>query len=209
MFLGVWYTGLLGLPFWVPLWYPKRVLYMYPKAREKLPRSPKFAMCDPAWLRMELTARELRVLLALSLYADWSKTGHGRCYPRRDTLALATDLEISHVSESVRTLSRVHHLLTVVRLGRKNIYYVRAIGETAPMPPSDAVPFFRHLAHHGVRFRLVDGQLVYSRTTKYRLEELPPLSAAIASDYIRGLTALRLADAVEVNRETKEEAVAM
>ncbi len=183
--------------------------YMHPKAKtpRKQPGSPRFAMCDPAWLRMELTARELRILLALSLYADWTKTGDGRCYPRRDTLALTTDLEISHVSESVRTLSSTHHLITVVRLGRKNIYYVRAIGETAPMPPSDPVPFFRYLAHRGVRLNLIEGHIVYDPETRLKLDQLSPLHVAIVSDYVRGLTALRLAEAVNANREAKEEYV--
>lgn len=158
---------------------------------------------------MDLTVRELRVLLALSLYADWSQTGHGRCYPRRDTLAITTDMEISHVSESVRTLATAHHLISVVRLGRKNIYYVRAIGQTEAMPPSDPLPFFRYLATRGMRFNLIDGQLVYDLETRIKLDKLSPLHAAIVSDYVRGLTSLRLADAVDANRSTKEEYVAI
>ena len=161
-------------------------------------------MCDPAWLTMDLTARELRVLLALSLYADWTQTGHGRCYPKRDTLALTTGLEISHVSESVRSLSATHHLITVVRFGRKNVYYVRAIGATELMPPSDPQPFFEHLAHRGVRLNVVDGHVVYDPDTRLKLDQLPPLYKAIVSDYARGLTALRLADAIHANRNAKE-----
>lgn len=161
-------------------------------------------MCDPAWLTMELTARELRVLLALSLYADWTQTGHGRCYPKRDTLALTTGLEISHVSESVRALADVHHLITVVRFGRKNVYYVRAIGETKPMPPSNPQPFFEHLAHCGVRLTLLNGQVVYDPRSRLKLEQLAPLYKAIVSDYVRGLTALRLAEAIQANQNAGE-----
>jgi hypothetical protein len=167
-------------------------------------RTPRFAMCDPTWLTADLTARELRVLLALSLYADWTQTGYGRCYPKRDTIALATGLEISHVSESVRTLSDVHHLISVVRFGRKNVYYVRVIGETKPMPPSNAQPFFEHLAHNGVRLNLVNGEVVYDPDTPKRLEHLTPLYKAIVSDYVRGLTSLRLADAIQANQQAKQ-----
>ncbi len=167
-------------------------------------RRPRFALCDPAWLTVELTARELRVLLALSLYADWTQTGHGRCYPKRDTLALTTDLEVSHVSESVRTLAETHRLITVVRFGRKNVYYVRAIGETKPMPPSNPPPFFEHLAHSGVRLNLVNGQVVYDPGTRLKLDHLPPIYKAIVSDYVRGLTSLRLTEAVQANQTARE-----
>lgn len=170
----------------------------------KGPKRSRFAMCDATWLKMNLTARELRVLLALSLHADWSVTGHGRCYPKRDTLALATDLEISHVSESVRTLSDVHHLICVVRLGRKNIYYVRQIGSTTPMPPSDAGPYFTYLSQRGVRFVLVGGELAYATDTARVVDELGTLHRAIISDYQRGLTPARLAAAVQANQQAKE-----
>jgi len=135
---------------------------------------------------MSLGAREFRVLLALSLHADWRPAGFGRCYPKRDTIALATNLQVSHVSEAVSALSEVG-LITVVRLGRKNVYYVRQIGSSEPMPPSDAEPFFTYLRGLGIRLIVApDGQLHYA-TGSHRFENLPGLARAIFNDYASGL----------------------
>jgi len=165
----------------------------------------RFAKCDPAWLGMDLTERELKVILALSLHANWAALGHGRCFPKRDTLALATKLQISHISEAVRSLSERHGLITVVRLGRKNLYYVRAIGVTERMPPSNAVPFFKYLGNLGVRLVLADGQLAYAPGSK-RLEDRS-LLLAIVSDYVQGLIPRKLREALEANKSQAEGSV--
>jgi len=145
----------------------------------------RFAKCDEEWLRLPLGGRELRVLLALSLHADWRAAGHGRCYPKRDTLALSTNLQVSHVSEAVGTLAAAG-LITVVRLGRKNVYYVRAIGSNDTMPPSNAEPFFSYLRYLGIRLMIHDGKLQYAPGSR-TFEDLPPLLRAIFNDYVRGL----------------------
>lgn len=164
----------------------------------------RFAKCDEAWLSMDLTARELRVLLALSLHANWTEFGHGRCFPKRDTLALTTKLQISHISEAVRALSQKHGLITVVRLGRKNIYYVRAIGRTERMPPSDADPFFNYLGTLGIKLALTDDdQLTYMPNSK-KLENFDTLLRAILSDYARGLVPRKIQAALHVNQTAKE-----
>jgi len=160
----------------------------------------RFAMCDPAWLKLDLTARQLRVLLALSLHADWRATGSGRCYPKRDTIASETGLQISQVSEAVRALSDEYRLLTVVRLGRKNIYYVRPVGSSDPMPPSGAAPFFEHLAHRGVGLTIQDDKLYQIAESHANLNDLPKLYTAILSDYIHGLPKQRIREAVMANR---------
>lgn len=148
--------------------------------------STRFAKCDAEWLKLSLGGRQLRVLLALSLHADWRPRGLGRCYPKRDTLALTTNMQISHVSEAVRELSE-QGLITVVRLGRKNIYYVRPMGATVPMPPSDPEPFFRHLREKGIRLQVAaDGNLHYTADGR-KFEDLDPLLRAIFSDYVNGL----------------------
>lgn len=165
------------------------------------PSRPRFAKCDPEWLTLELKGRDLRVLLALSLHADWSPKGFGRCFPRRDTLALTTRLQVSHVSEAVRELSQVHRLITVVRLGRKNVYYVRPIGETAPMPPSDPGPFFEYLGRLGIRLLPLEAgsrKVGYAEQSR-RLDELPGLLLAIFSDYVHGLTTPKLEEALRIN----------
>lgn len=163
------------------------------------PSRPRFAKCDPAWLRMDLSGRELRVLLALSLHADWRPKGHGRCFPKRDTLALATQLQVSHVSEAIATLSKVHRLITVVRLGRKNVYYIRQVGDDKPMPPSDAAPFFEFLGQRGYLFAPIEGKSRVAYLPESRNLTDAPLLLAIFSDYVRGLTAERLNDALRAN----------
>jgi hypothetical protein len=162
----------------------------------------RFAKCDASWLQMDLTGRALRVLLALSLHADWRPSGLGRCFPKRDTLALTTRLQISHISEAVKELSNAK-LITVVRLGRKNIYYVRPVGDVSPMPPSNAVPFFRHLAELGYYVMFADESfksMQYAPDSRNLAEE--PLLMSILSDYGRGLTKEKLVDAVVANMTT-------
>lgn len=168
----------------------------------------RFAKCDEEWLKMDLSSRELRVLLALSLHADWRAGGHGRCFPKRDTLAISTGLQISHVSEAVGTLAKLR-LITVVRLGRKNIYYVRGIGSTLPMPPSDPNPFFAWLGEQGLKLGLIEVPERPGASTLARdpgsqrqpneLEEWP-LLAAILGDYANGLRPEKLRTAVMANR---------
>jgi len=143
----------------------------------------RFAKCDAEWLKLSLAGRELRVLLALSLHADWRPNGWGRCYPKRETLALATNMQVSNVSEAVRELAK-QGLITVVRLGRKNIYYVRAMGSTAKMPPSDPEPFFAYLRERGVRLQpTTDGKFIYGAES-FKIEGI---DRAIFSDYMNGL----------------------
>jgi hypothetical protein len=161
-------------------------------------------MCDPAWLRLDLTARQLRVLLALSLHADWSIAGTGRCYPKRETIAAETGLQVSQVSEAVRALAEDYGVLTVVRLGRKNIYYVRPVGADERMPPSGAVPFFEHLRTRGVMLLFQDGKLYQASEARTQLEQLPKLYTAVTSDYIRGLPSAKLHEAVLANRNAQE-----
>jgi hypothetical protein len=163
----------------------------------KIPTRPRFAKCDPAWLQMDLSGRELRVLLALSLHADWRPKGQGRCYPKRDTLALTTRLQISHVSEAIGTLSEEHRLITVVRLGRKNVYYIRPVGDDKPMPPSNAEPFFRFLGERNYFFAAHEGSIQYLPGSKNLADE--PLLLMIFSDYARGLTTQRLLEAMKAN----------
>jgi hypothetical protein len=168
----------------------------------------RFAKCDEEWLKMDLSSRELRVLLALSLHADWRAGGHGRCFPKRDTLAISTGLQISHVSEAVGTLARLR-VITVVRLGRKNIYYVRGVGSTLPMPPSDPDPFFAWLGEQGLKLALLEvperpGSYTLARDSGSRRQsnELDewPLLAAILNDYASGLRPEKLRAAVAANR---------
>lgn len=147
----------------------------------------RFAKCDADWLQLPLAGRELRVLLALSLHADWRPNGLGRCYPKRDTLALTTNLQVSHVSEGVRALAEAG-LITVVRLGRKNIYYVREIGSTAPMPPSDAEPFFLYVRRFGIRLELSPDRKFQYAPGSRKFDEFPRIVRAIFSDYANGLT---------------------
>ena len=156
------------------------------RARSTGPQA-RFAKCDAAWLQLPLAGRDLRVLLALSLHADWRPEGLGRCYPKRDTLALTTNLQVSHVSEGIRALAE-DGIITVVRLGRKNVYYVREIGSTDRMPPSDAEPFFAHLRHLGIRIvTSPDAKFIYAPGSR-KFEEFPKLLRAIFSDYVNGLT---------------------
>ncbi len=164
------------------------------------PARLRFAKCDPSWLTLDLNGRDLRVLLALSLHADWRAKGFGRCFPRRDTLALTTRLQVSHVSEAVRELSVTHRLITVVRLGRKNVYYVRPIGDTTPMPPSDAAPFFDYLGRLGIRLLPVEGQrkFGYAEQSK-RFEDYSGVLLSIFSDYANGLTVQKLEEAWRAN----------
>lgn len=176
------------------------------KSKNKTPATTRsrFAKCDPGWLQLDLTGRQLRVLLALSLHADWSPNGYGRCFPRRDTLALETKLQVSHVSEAVGELSDTHRLLTIVRLGRKNVYYVREMGSTSLMPPSDPDPFFEYLGKLGVHLNL----LVFPELTVQYLPEsrsfddIPQILRRIFSDYVNGLTSARLSSAIKVNQAT-------
>lgn len=159
------------------------------------PTRGRFAKCDATWLALNLGGRELRVLLALSLHADWRPTGLGRCYPKRDTIALTTGLQVSHVSEAIGALAKLG-LITVVRLGRKNVYYVRPVGSVDPMPPSDAEPFFRYLRGRGVRLTLTAGnQLAYGPESA-KFEQLPPLLRAIFNDYANGLVTRKFMDAL-------------
>ncbi len=175
------------------LWYLKRDLIL---ARRKsdgtAPALSRFARCDPSWLQLGLSGRELRVLLALSLHADWSK-GFGRCFARRDALASETRLQVSHVSEAVRELAYKHRLITVVRIGRKNVYYIREIGATSPMPPSDPEPFFEYLGRLGIRLRFTLFPLGFHYHAGSRtFDEFPGILAQIFSDYMSGATASKL-----------------
>lgn len=166
------------------------------------PARPRFAKCDPAWLTLELSGRELRVLLALSLHANWTTKGFGRCFPRRDTLALTTRMQVSHVSEAVRSLSVVHRLITVVRLGRKNVYYVRPMGDTSPMPPSDPDPFFEYLSRLGIRLMLADGQRKVAYAAGSRsFDDFPGILLMIFADYVNGLTTPKLEGALRLSQD--------
>ncbi len=194
------YVGLLGYPKRYCVWYPIRDLYVTsaPLGRsplvtsslnltKKTPTSQgRFAKCDADWLRLSLGGRELRVLLALSLHADWRPNGLGRCYPKRDTLALTTNLQVSHVSEAVKSLAD-EGLITVVRLGRKNLYYVRQIGSTERMPPSDPEPFFAYLRQLGIRLAITPAGHLQYVTGSRNFNELSPIVRAIFDDYIKGL----------------------
>jgi hypothetical protein len=152
----------------------------------------RFARCDPEWLALGLSGRALRVLLALSLHADWSK-GFGRCLPHRETIASLTKLHASHVSEAVRELAHEHRLITIVRLGRKNVYYIREIGSAARMPPSDPESFFAHLEELGVRFRRRLLPLAFDPIVgRRRRGALSAIVLNILDDYMAGTTAATL-----------------
>jgi hypothetical protein len=93
-------------------------------------------------------------------------------------------MQVSNVSEAVRELAK-QGLITVVRLGRKNIYYVRAMGSATKMPPSDPEPFFEYLRELGVRLQLsADGKFIYGAES-FKIEGI---ERAIFSDYMNGLT---------------------
>lgn len=155
-------------------------------------RTP-FAKVDQTWLQLPLTGIELKVLIALSLHASWTKTGMGRCYPKRETIARECRIQVSQVSEALRKLSDLR-VVTVVRLGRKNIYYVRPIGEAGEMPPSNPEPFFAYLKAQGIRVRIdAEGALHYA-TDSRTFEDSPPLLKAIFDDYLRGLKGAKLVD---------------
>jgi len=114
---------------------------------------------------------------------------------------MTTRLQVSHVSEAVRELSLVHRLITVVRLGRKNVYYVRPIGDVGAMPPSDPEPFFEYLGQLGIRLMMVDGprKAAYVEQSR-RFEDYPGILLAIFSDYANGLTIPKLEAALRVNQ---------
>lgn len=166
---------------------------------KKGPARTAFAMVDPAWLALPLTLTELKVLIALSLHADWSRTGNGRCYPKRETIARECRVQVSHVSEALPKLEQLG-LVHVARLGRKNVYFVRPIGATYVMPPSNAEPFFAYLAENGHEFQVdLDGALVQ---TAGDLRSIHPIYTTIASEYELNLTEERLRAAV-ASRLTK------
>jgi hypothetical protein len=155
-------------------------------------RAP-FAKVDQNWLQLPLTGIELKVLIALSLHASWTKTGMGRCYPKRETIARECKIQVSQVSEALRKLAELR-IVTVVRLGRKNIYYVRPVGETIEMPPSNPEPFFAYLKTQGIRLRIdADGSLHYAPDSR-TFEQSPPLLKAIFDDYLRGLRGAKIVD---------------
>jgi hypothetical protein len=148
-----------------------------------------FARCDPDWLALGLSGRALRVLLALSLHADWSR-GFGRCLPHRETIASLTRLQASHVSEAIKELAQKHRLITVVRIGRKNVYYIREIGAGGHMPPSDPASFFAYLGKLGIRFHRTTLPLgIRYLAERRRLEEHPRVLIRILEDYLTGSTA--------------------
>ncbi len=143
------------------------------------------------------------MLIALSFHADWSPKGFGRCFPRRDTLALETKLQVSHVSEAVSELAYTHGLITVVRLGRKNVYYVREIGATSTMPPSDPDSFFKYLGQLGIYIKLTAFPVgVQYKPESRKFEDFPHVLRRIFSDYVNGLTPGKLDQAVRVNELT-------
>jgi len=104
-------------------------------------------------------------------------------------------LQVSHVSEAVRTLAEAG-LITVVRLGRKNIYYVRDMGATFAMPPSDVEPFFRYLRQLGIRIVAAPDGLHYAPGSR-KLDEFP-LAHAIFNDYANGLIPRKFGAAIEL-----------
>ena len=147
--------------------------------------STAFIKVDPAWLRYGLTLQEFKVLLALAKHANWSRDNGaiGRCYPSRETIANHTGMHPTHVSEALRGLQGAG-LVTTVRLGLKNVYYVRQVGQIEPMPPSGPVPFFQFLADHGVRFMLKEnGRLDYRGGSE--LLPVGHLLYAILGDYMQ------------------------
>jgi len=71
------------------------------------------------------------------------------------------------------------------------------------MPPSDAIPFFEHLGKLGLRFKSpTPGEIVYAENSK-TFDAFPRILLAIFSDYVRGLTSLRLEEAVRANQSIK------
>jgi hypothetical protein len=161
-----------------------------------------FAMLDPAWLRVPLTLSQLKVLISLSLHADWSRTGNGRCFPKRDTIARECNLQVSQVSEALPQLEKLG-LVHVARLGRKNVYFVRPIGATHAMPPSNPEPFFAFMAANGHEFDVDENvQLVQ---TVGDLAAAHPIYKTIAAEYELNLTEERLRAAVRA-RFAKDEA---
>jgi len=150
-------------------------------------------MVDPTWLRMPLTLIQLKVLTCLSLHADWRRTGNGRCFPKRETIARECNLQLSQVSESLPQLEKLG-LVHVARLGRKNVYFVRPIGSTLAMPPSNPEPFFAYMAANGQEFDVDVNALLVQ--TVGDLTTLHPIYKTIATEYELNLTEERLRAAV-------------
>jgi hypothetical protein len=150
-------------------------------------------MFDPAWLRMPLTLIQLKVLACLSLHADWRRTGNGRCFPKRETIARECNLQLSQVSEALPQLEKLG-LVHVARLGRKNVYFVRPVGATYAMPPSNPEPFFAFMAANGHEFD-VDEKMKLVQTIG-DLTAIHPIYKTIATEYELNLTEERLRAAV-------------
>jgi Helix-turn-helix domain len=148
-----------------------------------------FAMVDPNWLKLPLKLTDLKVLVALSLHADWTRTGNGRCFPKRETIARECNVEVSHVSEALPRLEKLG-LLHTARLGRKNVYFVRPIGTEFHMPPSNAEPYFAFLAANGHEFIVDDGGVF--KQVKGDLARLHPFYTSIVTEYVNGLPHARL-----------------
>lgn len=175
-----------------------------PSDAKALKSRPKFAMFDPAWLAAPLAASELKVLAALSLHANWTKNGNGRCFPKRETLARECRLQASQVSEALPKLEKLG-LIHVARLGRQNIYFVRPIGATYDMPPSNVEPFFAYLAENGHVFQVGEnGELIQ---VEGDISTVRRIYKVIATEYELGLPIERLRKAVEA-RMTGDEVAA-
>jgi hypothetical protein len=150
-------------------------------------------MVDPAWLQAPLAGSELRVLISLSLHADWTKLGNGRCFPKRETIARECRLQVSQVSDALPKLEKLG-LIHVARLGRQNIYFVRPIGAAFEMPPSNVEPFFAYLAENGHVFDVgEDGELIQIHGD---LANINPIYKTLATEYELGLPTERLRKAV-------------
>ena len=162
-------------------------------------KQPAFAKVDKEWLHLPLSGTEFKVLVCLSLHANWATMGLGRCFPKRETLARECGIQVSQVSEALRKLTALG-VITAVRLGRKNIYYVRPVGERYEMPPSNPEPFFAHIAASGIRVQATaGGGLSYAPGSKH-FEDFQPVYRAVFDDYVRGLTATRLAEVLTYSR---------
>lgn len=159
------------------------------------PDKRQFAMVDKNWLLLPLQGVELKVLIALALHANWTRDGLGRCFPKRETIARECNIGVTQVSEALRSLTDLG-VVTAVRFGRKNVYYVRPIGATYEMPPSNAGPFFTYLRRLGIKVEVKsDGSIHYTADSK-KFEDFPRLLYAIFEDYVRGLKGSKLVDAI-------------
>ena len=159
------------------------------------PGKRQFAMVDKNWLLLPLQGVELKVLISLALHANWTRDGLGRCFPKRETIARECNIGVTQVSEALRRLTHLR-VVTAVRLGRKNIYYVRPVGADYEMPPSNASPFFRYLRLQGITLDVKsDGSINYGAGSE-KFDEHPPLLKAVFEDYVRGLKGSKLVDAI-------------